>query len=60
MAKVTEWLTANKLSPNTSKTKYMLITNKHAKSDSFKPGAGNYCGTGANLRRPRLAEGRIF
>ena len=29
MSKVMDWLTANKLSPNIAKTKYMLITNKH-------------------------------
>ena len=35
MTKVTDWLTANKLSLNTSKTKYMLITNKHVSTESF-------------------------
>jgi len=35
MKKVRDWLTANKLSPNISKIKYMLITNKHASTESF-------------------------
>ena len=35
MAKVMDWLTANKLSLNISKTKYMLITNKHVSTESF-------------------------
>jgi len=30
-----DWLTANKLSLNISKTKYMLITNKHVSPESF-------------------------
>jgi len=30
-----DWLTANKLSLNISKTKYMLITNKHVSTESF-------------------------
>ena len=30
MTKVMDWLTANKLSLNISKTKYMLITNKNS------------------------------
>jgi len=33
--KVMDWLTANKLSLNISKTKYMLITNKHVSTESF-------------------------
>jgi len=35
MTKVMDWLTANKLSLNISKTKYMLITNKHVSTKSF-------------------------
>jgi len=35
MTKVVDWLTANKLSLNISKTKYMLITNKHVSTESF-------------------------
>ena len=35
MTKVMDWLTANKLSLNISKTKYMLITNQHVSTDSF-------------------------
>ena len=35
MTKVMDWLTANKLSLNISKTKYMLITNKHVCTESF-------------------------
>ena len=35
MTKVMDWLTANKLSLNISKTKYMLITNKHLCTESF-------------------------
>jgi len=35
MTKVMDWLTANKLSLNISKTKYMLITSKHVSTDSF-------------------------
>jgi len=35
MTKVMDWLTANKLSLNISKTKYMLITNKHVRNESF-------------------------
>ena len=35
MTKVIDWLTANKLSLNISKTKYMLITNKHVSTESF-------------------------
>ena len=35
MTKVMDWLTANKLSLNISKTKYMLITNKHVSTESF-------------------------
>jgi len=30
-----DWLTAHKLSLNISKTKYVLITNKHASTESF-------------------------
>jgi len=35
MTNVMDWLTANKLSLNISKTKYMLITNKHVSTESF-------------------------
>ena len=35
MTKVVDWLIANKLSLNISKTKYMLITNKHVSTESF-------------------------
>jgi len=35
MTKVMDWLTANKLSLNISKTKYMLTTNKHVSTESF-------------------------
>ena len=35
MTKVMDWLTANKLPPNISKTKYMLITNKCVSMESF-------------------------
>ena len=35
MTKVMDWLTANKLSLNISKTKCMLITNKHVSTESF-------------------------
>jgi len=35
MIKAMDWLTANKLSLNISKTKYMLITNKHVSRESF-------------------------
>jgi len=35
MTKVMDWLTANKLSLNISRTKYMLITNKHVSTKSF-------------------------
>ena len=35
LTKVMDWLTANKLSLNISKTKYMLITNKHVSTESF-------------------------
>jgi len=35
ITKVMDWLTANKLSPNISKTKYMLFTNKHVSTESF-------------------------
>jgi len=35
MTKVMDWLTANKLSLHISKTKYMLITNKHVSTESF-------------------------
>ena len=35
MTKVMDWLIANKLSLNISKTKYMLITNKHVSTESF-------------------------
>jgi len=35
MTEVTDWLTPNKLSLNISKTKYMLITNKHVSTKSF-------------------------
>ena len=35
MTKVMDWLTADKLSLNISKTKYMLITNKHVSAESF-------------------------
>ena len=35
MTKVVDWLTANKLSLNLSKTKYLLITNKHLSTESF-------------------------
>ena len=35
MTKVIDQLTANKLSLNISKTKYMLITNKHVSAESF-------------------------
>jgi len=35
MTKVMDWLTANKLALNISKTKYMLITNKHVSTESF-------------------------
>jgi len=35
MTKVMDWLTANKLSLNISKTKYMLITKKHVSTESF-------------------------
>ena len=30
-----DWLTANQFSLNVSKTKYMLITNKHVSTESF-------------------------
>jgi len=36
MTKVTDWLTANKLSLSISKTKYLLITNKHDSTDLFE------------------------
>jgi len=35
MTKVMDWLTTNKLSVNKSKTKYMLIANKHVSTESF-------------------------
>ena len=35
MTKVIDWLTSNKLSLSISKTKYMLITNKHVNTESF-------------------------
>ena len=35
MTKVVDWLIANKLSLNISKTKYMLITNKPVSTESF-------------------------
>ena len=35
MTKVMDWLIANKLSLNISKTKYMLITNKRVSTESF-------------------------
>ena len=35
MTKVMDWLTTNKLSLNISKTKYMLITNKHVSTEYF-------------------------
>ena len=35
MTKVMDWLTANKLSLNISKTKDILITNKHVGTESF-------------------------
>ena len=35
MTKVMDWLTANKLLLYISKTKYMLITNKHVNTESF-------------------------
>jgi len=35
MTKVMDWLNANKLSLNISKTKYMVITNKHVSTESF-------------------------
>jgi len=35
MTKVMDWLTANKLSLNISKIKYILITNKHVSTESF-------------------------
>jgi len=35
MTKVMDWLTAIKLSLNISKTKHMLITNKHVSTESF-------------------------
>ena len=35
MTKVMDWLTANKLSLNISKTKYMLLTNKDVSTESF-------------------------
>jgi len=35
MTKVMNWLTANKLSLNISKTKYMLTTNEHVNTESF-------------------------
>jgi len=35
MTKVMDWLTKNKLSLNISKTKHMLITNKHVSTESF-------------------------
>jgi len=35
MTKVMDWLTTNKLSLNISKTKYMLITDKHVSTESF-------------------------
>ena len=35
MTKVMDWLTANKLSLNISKTKYMLIANEHVSTESF-------------------------
>jgi len=35
MTKVMDWLTANKLSSNISKRKYMLITNKHICTESL-------------------------
>jgi len=36
MDKVIDWLTTTKLSFNTSRTKFMLITNKYITTDSFK------------------------
>jgi len=36
MSKVMDWLTANKLSLNIAKIKYMLITNKHVSTESFE------------------------
>ena len=35
MTKIVDWLTANKFSLNISKTKYVLITNKHVSTESF-------------------------
>jgi len=35
MTKVMDWLSANKLSLNISKTKYMLITKKYVSAESF-------------------------
>jgi len=35
MTRVMEWLAANKLSLKISKTKYMLITDKHISTESF-------------------------
>jgi len=35
MTKVMDWLNANKLSLNISKTKYILITNKHVLTEFF-------------------------
>jgi len=35
MTKVMDWLTANKLSLNISKTKHTLITNKHVSTESL-------------------------
>jgi len=36
MTKVTDRLTKNKISPNTSKTKFMLFTNNDVNQDAFK------------------------
>jgi len=36
MTKAIDWLNANKLSLNISKTKYMLVINTHASTDSFE------------------------
>jgi len=46
MTKITDWLTANKLLLNFSETKYMLITNKHVSTESFKINAN-----GNNIER---------
>ena len=43
VTKVIDWLTANKLPLNESKTKYMLITDKHVRTESFAINANRNC-----------------